>query len=36
MEGTEMIFVGDNAAFCVLLYTTAACLMIIPGLGGLG
>ena len=36
MEGTEMIFVGDNAAFRVLLYTTTAYLGIILGLGSLG
>ena len=36
MEGTEMIFVGDNAAFRVLLYTTVAYLVIILGLGSLG
>ena len=36
MEGTEMIFVGDNAAFRVLLYTTVTYLLIILGLGSLG
>ena len=36
LEGTEMIFVGDNKAFLMLLCITGAYLAVIISLGGLG
>jgi ABC-type multidrug transport system permease subunit len=36
LEGTEMIFVGDNKAFGMLICTTAAYLMVFISLGSLG
>ena len=36
LEGTEMIFVGDNKAFLMLLCITGAYLAVILSLGGLG
>ena len=36
MEGTEMIFVGDNSAYIMLLCIVAAYLVLVVSLGGLG
>lgn len=36
LEGTEMIFVGDNKAFSMLICTTVAYLMVFISLGSLG
>ena len=36
LEGTEMIFVGDNKVFCMLICITAAYLLLTLSLGGIG